>query len=412
MKLDIEKLAEEVENKVQHIYKKIDQTAMHNHRRVLNAFKKAKVSEYHLKGSTGYGYNDAAKDVLEQIYSDIFGGQSALVRCQIISGTHAIALCLFGILKPGEQLLVVQGDPYDTLKKIIGIGENICGSLQSYGIKYKQIELLPDGEIDLESIKKSLEFPVKMVMLQRSRGYSLNPPLGIAKMKSLIRFIKNIQPDTIIFVDNCYGELVETKEPCHVGADLIAGSLMKNPGGGIAPTGGYVVGRKDLVEMAATRWTAPGITNKVGPTLELHRLLMQGIFLAPHIVAEALKGAVFTACLFEQLGFKVFPKYNEDRTDIIQAIVFNNKEKLISFCQAIQNASPVDSHITLEPCPMPGYEDAVIMAAGTFIQGSSIELSADAPLREPYAVYVQGGLSKEYIKLAVLSAAKSILSNS
>ena len=405
----LQRLVETTEDKIKHIYKKIDNISAQNHARVLIAFKNAKASEYHLKGSTGYGYSDAARDVLEKIYAEIFCGQSALVRGQIVSGTHAIALCLFGILKPGDTLLSIQGSPYDTLKKVIGIDNNTHGTIKDCGINYNQIELLPDGRINLEEVKKAFQSPVKMVMLQRSRGYSLNPPLSISEIQTIVNFVKNIQPDTIVFVDNCYGEFVEDKEPCHVGADLIAGSLIKNPGGGIAPTGGYVVGRKDLVAMAASRWTAPGIGSEVGPASEYQRLFMQGIFLAPHVVAEALKGAVFTSCLFDQLGFSTFPKYDEDRTDIVQAIILHNRNQLIHFCQAIQSASPIDAHIKLVPAPMPGYEDEVIMAAGTFIQGSSIELSADAPLRKPYAVYVQGGLSKEYVKLAVLSAVRSML---
>lgn len=407
---DLYQLALEVEAEIQDIYHQLEVRAFDNHTRVLEAFKRNRVSDFHLKGGTGYGYGDAGREVLERIYADVFGGEAALVRGQIVSGTHAIALCLLGVLKPGDRLLSAQGAPYDTLAETIGIGSNKQGSLKSYGVEYQQVELLPDGHLDWEGIKKALKTSkINMVTIQRSRGYAWRPSLTISEMKELIDFIREQSPDTIIFVDNCYGELVENQEPLHVGADLIAGSLIKNPGGGIAPTGGYIVGRADLVELAATRWTAPGIGAEVGPTLEHQRLLMQGIFLAPHIVTEALKGAVFAARLFERLGYEVSPHYQEYRTDIIQAIKLGNADRLIAFCRGLQSASPVDSYVAPEPDGMPGYEDAVIMAAGTFVQGASIELSADGPLREPYAVYLQGGLSKEYVKLGVLSAAQRVL---
>lgn len=407
---DLYQLALEVEAEIQDIYHQLEVRAFDNHTRVLEAFKRNRVSDFHLKGGTGYGYGDAGREVLERIYADVFGGEAALVRGQIVSGTHAIALCLLGVLKPGDRLLSAQGAPYDTLAETIGIGSNKQGSLKSYGVEYQQVELLPDGHLDWDGIKKALKTSkINMVTIQRSRGYAWRPSLTISEMKELIDFIREQSPDTIIFVDNCYGELVENQEPLHVGADLIAGSLIKNPGGGIAPTGGYIVGRADLVELAATRWTAPGIGAEVGPTLEHQRLLMQGIFLAPHIVTEALKGAVFAARLFERLGYEVSPHYQEYRTDIIQAIKLGNADRLIAFCRGLQSASPVDSYVAPEPDGMPGYEDAVIMAAGTFVQGASIELSADGPLREPYAVYLQGGLSKEYVKLGVLSAAQRVL---
>ncbi|WP_031514592.1 aminotransferase class I/II-fold pyridoxal phosphate-dependent enzyme [Desulfofalx alkaliphila] len=407
----LKKIVSEVEYEIEPIYRQIEKTSMHNHARVLKAFQLARVSDFHLKGGTGYGYGDAGRDVLEKIYAHVFGAEAALVRGQIVSGTHAIALCLFGVLQPGDHLLAVQGAPYDTLEQVIGIRESTPGSLRSYGITYNQIELLPDGSLDWQGIGKALSKKTKMVMIQRSRGYAWRPSLSIAEIEKLVQFIKSIQPQTVVFVDNCYGELVETKEPCHVGADLIAGSLIKNPGGGLAPTGGYVVGRKDLVQLAANRWTAPGIGDEVGPTLGYHRLLMQGIFIAPHTVAEALKGAVFTARLFERLGYRVSPVYDEHRTDIIQAIALGDGDKLVEFCRGLQSASPVDSYVQPEPDGMPGYDDAVVMAAGTFVQGASIELSADGPLREPYAVYVQGGLSKEYIKLGILSAAEAVLNS-
>jgi cystathionine beta-lyase family protein involved in aluminum resistance len=401
-------LAEEVEAEVQHVYRTIEKNALINHQRVLQAFRANRVSDFHLKGGTGYGYGDAGRDILENIYAAVFGGEAALVRGQIVSGTHAIAICLLGVLQPGDELLAVQGTPYDTLEETIGIRGNASGSLKQYGVKYNQIELLPNGELDWDNIDNALAANVKMVMIQRSRGYAWRPSLTMAGIKKLVEFIKAKSPNTIVFVDNCYGELVESQEPLHVGADLIAGSLIKNPGGGIAPTGGYIIGRSDLVAMAANRWTVPGIGAEVGPTLSHQRLLMQGIFLAPHVVSEALKGAVFASRLFERLGYEVSPRFDEYRTDIIQAIKLGNADKLVEFCRGLQSASPVDSHVVPEPDGMPGYDDAVVMAAGTFVQGASIELSADGPLREPYAVYLQGGLSREYVKLGVMNAAHRV----
>ncbi|MTI79490.1 MAG: hypothetical protein FH758_01205 [Firmicutes bacterium] len=408
-KINLDQLAIEVENEVQSRYRDIEKISFVNHQKVLTAFKKAKVSDFHLKGGSGYGYGDAGRKALEEIYAHVFGGERALVRGQIVSGTHAIALCLFGVLQPGDELLAVQGAPYDTLEEAIGIRGDAHGSLKNYGITYRQVDLLPNGQIDWQGIDKALNEKTKMVLIQRSRGYAWRQSLDIKGMEQLIKFIKKRQSGAVTFVDNCYGELVEDKEPCDVGADLIAGSLIKNPGGGVAPTGGYVVGQANLVEMAANRWTAPGIGDEVGPTLDHQRLLMQGIFLAPHVVAEALKGAIFTSRLFERLGFKVSPDYDEQRTDIIQAVALGDAGKLVQFCRGLQGASPVDAHVRPEPDGMPGYDDAVVMAAGTFVQGASIELSADGPLREPYAVYMQGGLSKEYVKLGVLAAAEEVL---
>lgn len=402
-------LAEQVEQEVQHIYRALETKALHNHAKVLAAFKRAQVSDYHLKGGTGYGYGDRGREVLEQVYADVFGAEAALVRGQIVSGTHAIALCLFGVLRPGDELLAVQGTPYDTLEEMIGARSNVSGSLTDIGIKYRQIELLPDGTIDKDAIAQAINDNTRMVMLQRSRGYSLRPSLNLEEMGQVIQYIKNIKPDIIVFVDNCYGEFVEDREPTAVGADLAAGSLIKNPGGGLAPSGGYVVGKSLYVEMAANRWTAPGIGGEVGPSPDYQRLLFQGLFIAPHVVTEALKGAVFAARLFEVLGFNALPAWNERRTDTIQAVLLGNSQRLVAFCQALQAASPVDAHVRPEPTDMPGYEDAVIMAAGTFVQGASLELTADAPMREPFAVYMQGGLSKEYVKLGVLSAARAVL---
>lgn len=405
----LDKLAQEVEMEVQPIYREIEARAMVNHNRVLEGFHLARTSDYHLRGTTGYGYDDAGREALEKIYAHVFGAEAALVRGQIVSGTHAIAVALFGLLRPGDELLAVQGSPYDTLEELIGKRGNAPGSLKDLGVSYKQVELTPQGTLDWETIKKAMSDKTKVVLVQRSRGYAWRPALTLEELKKLVSFIKNISPKALVFVDNCYGELVDTEEPPAVGADLIAGSLIKNPGGGMAPTGGYVVGRRDLVEMAANRLTAPGIGAEVGPSLGHQHLLFQGIFMAPHIVAEALKGAVFAARLFERLGFKVSPAYNETRSDIVQSIALETPERLVAFCRGLQAASPIDAHVLPEPNYMPGYEDDVIMAAGTFVQGASIELSADAPLREPYAVYLQGGLSKEYVRIGVISAARNVL---
>jgi len=407
--VDLKVLAGEVEEEVAPYYRLVEERALKNHARVLDAFRQARISDFHLRGGTGYGYGDAGREALEEVYARVFQAESALVRGQIVSGTHAIALCLYGVLRPGDELLAVQGAPYDTLEEIIGLRGNAPGSLREMGVTYRQVELLPDGEPDLENIAAALGPRTRMVMLQRSRGYSLRPSLNMEKMKVLIELIRQKQPRAVVFVDNCYGELVEEVEPTALGADLVAGSLIKNPGGGLAPTGGYVVGRRCYVEMAANRWTAPGIGSEVGPAPDFQRLLFQGLFLAPHVVAEALKGAIFTARLFERLGFSVSPAPGEPRTDIIQSITLGSPQRLIAFCRAVQNSSPVDAHVEPRPWDMPGYGDAVIMAAGTFVQGASIELSADAPMREPYVVYMQGGLSREYVRLAALEAARAVL---
>lgn len=373
----------------------------------MNQFIRSGITDYHLKGSTGYGYNDSARDKLEEIYAGVLGAQKALVRSQIVSGTHAIALCLFGVLRPGDELLSVVGLPYDSLHSMIGINSNEPGSLKEFGVNYRQVDLL-NGQIDYSSIKRAINKRTKVAYIQRSRGYSLRPSINIDNLALLINFLRECKKDLIIFVDNCYGEFVESKEPIEAGADLIAGSLIKNPGGGLAPSGGYIAGKEDLVEMAAARWTAPGVGSEIGPSPDYIRLLYQGLFLAPRIVAESLHGAVFAARLFEKLGYKTFPAYDEYRTDIIQTILLGSEEKLINFCKGIQSASPVDSGASPIPDDMPGYENKVIMAAGCFIQGASIELSADAPIREPYAVYLQGGMSRHYTRLAVLNAALHI----
>lgn len=401
----IAEIVSEVENLTSSVYNELEKVSLANHKKVLEAFHKARVSEYHLKGSTGYGYGDPGRQAVEDVYSYVFKGEAALVRGQIASGTHAIALCLFGILRPGDELLTITGKPYDTLEEVIGVRGNAPGSLKEWGISFKQINLTSDGEFDLESIKSALSSKTKIVMIQRSRGYDWRSAFTVAKIENMCKFISGIREDLIIFVDNCYGEFVEDREPLEAGADIIAGSLIKNPGGGIAPTGGYVVGKRHLIEMAAGRLTAPGIGGNVGATLDFNRYFLQGLFLAPHVVSEALKGAIFAAALFERLGYDVSPKYNETRSDIIQGIRFGREEDMIAFCRGLQKGSPLDGHIIPEPGDMPGYDDKVIMAGGTFVAGSTIELSADGPLREPYAIYMQGGLSKNYNKLALIYAA-------
>jgi len=400
----------EVDEEVQPVYRSIERVSLHNHTKVLQAFLDARVSAFHLFGSTGYGYDDLGRDALEQVYAAAFSGEAALVREQFVSGTHTIASCLFGVLRPGDCLLSVQGEPYDTLCKVIGFRERYGGSLRDFGVSYRQVDLLADGTIDYLGVADALEEKTTAVLLQRSKGYRWGPSFSIGEMKKVIALIKQIQPDTIIIVDNCYGEFVETQEPTEAGADLVAGSLIKNPGGGLAPSGGYVVGKEQYVAAAANHWSAPGIGAAVGPAPFGWRLLFQGFFQAPHVVAESLKGMVFASRLFERLGFPVQPEYRDERSDIVQAIGLGTSEKLIAFCRGIQGASPIDAHVRPEPDEMPGYEDPVIMAAGTFIQGASLELSADGPLRKPYAVYLQGGLSKEYVKIALANAVRELYS--
>jgi len=405
----LEKLAAEIDEKLSSFYDQVEKRSFLNHKKILDAFHKARVSDYHFKGSTGYGYDDSGREALEEIYANIFKTEAALVRGQIVSGTHALAICLYGLLRPGDELIFVQGKPYDTLEEIIGVRGNAPGSLREMGIKYKQLNLLDSGQIDYGAVEKEMSKNTKLVLLQRSCGYSRRPSLNIRDMENLIKKIKKKGPETLILVDNCYGELVETREPTEVGADLVAGSLIKNPGGGLAPTGGYIAGKKKLVEAAAARWTAPGIGSEVGPVFEWQRMFFQGLFLAPHFVAEALKGAIFTARFFKELGFPVYPSFDQQRTDIIQAVELGSRELLVAFCRGIQKGSPVDAHVLPEPWHMPGYGNEVIMAAGTFVQGASLELTADGPLRPPYIAYVQGGLSKDYVRLGIISAAREIL---
>lgn len=396
---------------VEEEFKRYDEIREFNQLKVLNALQEERISESHFTNSTGYGYGDIGRDSLDKVYARIFNTESALVRPHFVNGTHAIGAALFGNLRPGDTMLSIVGSPYDTLHGIIGIGEqkNI-GSLKEYGVNYKQIDL-DNGKVNLKEVEAALkeDNSIKIVHIQRSTGYGWRNSLLVSEISEIIKFVKNIREDVICFVDNCYGEFIDTLEPTDVGADLVAGSLIKNIGGGIAPTGGYIAGKEEYVTQASYRLTIPGIGGECGSTFGVMRTLFQGLFLAPHIAMEAVKGAIFCSRIMELAGFEVLPKFNEKRSDIIQAIKFNDKEKLINFCKGIQLGSPIDSFVQCEPWNMPGYEDQVIMAAGAFIQGSSIELSADAPIREPYIAYLQGGLTFDHAKTGILIALNKIL---
>ena len=397
---------EEILNGLKERFEEIDKTAELNQLKVLKAMQEKQVSEACLLGTTGYGYNDMGRDTLEEVYAAIFHAEDALVRPQITCGTHALALALMSNLRPGDELLSPVGKPYDTLEEVIGIRPS-KGSLKEYGITYKQVDLLADGSFDYENIKNAINDKTKLVTIQRSKGYQTRPTLSVSRIGELIKFIKDIKPDVICMVDNCYGEFVETIEPTDVGADMVVGSLIKNPGGGLAPIGGYIAGKKECVENAAYRLTSPGLGKEVGASLGILKDFYQGIFLAPTVTAGALKGAIFAANIYEKLGFKVVPNSTESRHDIIQAVEFGTAEGVIAFCQGIQAAAPVDSHVTPEPWAMPGYDADVIMAAGAFVSGSSIELSADGPIKPPYAVYFQGGLTWQHAKYGILRSLES-----
>ena len=379
-------------------FEEIDKNAEYNQMKVIKAMQENKVAEMHLSGTTGYGYNDDGRDTLEKVYSDIFKTEDALVRPQIICGTHALNVALSSNLRPGDELLSPVGKPYDTMDEIIGIRPS-KGSLAEYGITYAQVDLLPDGGFDYEGIKNAINERTKLVTIQRSKGYASRPTLSVERIGELISFIKGIKPDVICMVDNCYGEFVERIEPSEVGADMIVGSLIKNPGGGLAPCGGYIAGKKECVEQAAYRLSSPGLGKEVGATLGVNQSFYQGLFLSPVVVAGALKGAIFAANVYEKAGFVVRPDGSEPRYDIIQAVELGSADGLLAFCKGIQAAAPVDSFVTPEPWPMPGYDSDVIMAAGAFVQGSSIELSADGPLKEPYSDFFQGGLTWDHAKL-------------
>jgi cystathionine beta-lyase family protein involved in aluminum resistance len=388
-------------------FEEIDKNAEYNQMKVIKAMQDNKVAEMHLSGTTGYGYNDDGRDTLEKIYSDIFKTEDALVRPQIICGTHALNVALSSNLRPGDELLSPVGKPYDTMDEIIGIRPS-KGSLVEYGITYAQVDLLPDGGFDYEGIKNAINERTKLVTIQRSKGYASRPTLSVERIGELISFIKSIKPDVICMVDNCYGEFVERIEPSEVGADMIVGSLIKNPGGGLAPCGGYIAGKKECVEQAAYRLSSPGLGKEVGATLGVNQSFYQGLFLSPVVVAGALKGAIFAANVYEKAGFVVRPDGSEPRYDIIQAVELGSADGLLAFCKGIQAAAPVDSFVTPEPWPMPGYDSDVIMAAGAFVQGSSIELSADGPLKEPYSVFFQGGLTWYHAKLGIMMSVQKM----
>ncbi len=404
----------DVEESLKERFEKIDAIAEYNQLKVIQAMQKNKLSDIHFASTTGYGYNDLGRDVLESVYADIFKAEAALVRPQITCGTHALTVALAANLRPGDELLSPVGKPYDTLEGVIGIkpdenGNVPKGSLAEYDISYKQVDLLPNGAFDYEGIRNAINEKTKLVTIQRSKGYQTRPTLSVERIGELIAFIKEIKPDVICMVDNCYGEFVETMEPTQVGADMCVGSLIKNPGGGLAPIGGYIVGKEECIEQCAFRLTAPGLGKEVGATLGLNQSLFQGLFLAPTVTAGALKGAVFAANIYEKLGYAVIPNGTEERYDIIQAVTLGSKEAIIAFCRGIQAAAPVDSYVVPEPWAMPGYHSDVIMAAGAFVQGSSIELSADAPIEEPYAVYFQGGLTWYHAKLGILMSLQKLV---
>lgn len=391
-------------------FEKIEKMTEYNQLKVLSAFIKNRVSESNFAPTTGYGYGDKGRDDLDTVLANIFGCEDALIRHTFASGTHTLTVALFGLLRPGEKMLCITGRPYDTLIGVLGCDDPIDGSLADFKIGYNQVDLLPNGTPDKEGIKKALkEDDYKVVYIQRSRGYSLRPSLKIKDIEELCNTVKKVSPNSVIMVDNCYGEFTEEKEPVQVGADLMAGSLIKNPGGGIAPCGGYIAGRRDLIEKCSYRMTAAGVGREVGASLGHNRELYMGIFNAPHVTGEAMKSAVYAAALFSQMGYEVSPTVNEERGDIIQSIKLGDSKQLIAFCKGMQSAAPVDSHLTPEPWDMPGYDDQVIMAAGAFTGGSSIELSADAPLREPFAVWMQGGINFHSARAGILMAANEVL---
>ena len=389
-------------------FQEIDRISEYNQIKIIAAMQNQKVSEACLLGTTGYGYNDLGRDTLEKVYADIFHTEDALVRPQITCGTHALALALLSNLRPGDELLSPVGKPYDTLEEVIGIRPS-RGSLKEYDISYSQVDLLPDGSFDYENIRKAIKPCTKLVTIQRSKGYQTRPTLSVERIGELIRFIKEIRSDIICMVDNCYGEFTEAIEPSDVGADLVVGSLIKNPGGGLAPIGGYLAGRKECIENAACRLTTPGLGKEVGASLQALPSFYQGLFLAPSVTANAMKNAIFAANIYEKLGFSVVPDSTEPRSDIIQAVTFGKPEGVIAFCRGIQQAAPVDGHVTPEPWDMPGYDSPVIMAAGAFVSGSSIELSADGPIKPPYTVYFQGGLTWQHGKFGIMKSLQSLV---
>ena len=404
---EVQALGKEAEEALSERFQEIDRVARFNQMKVLKAMQECRVAEQHFATSTGYGYNDDGRDVLEKVYAGTFHTEDALVRAQITCGTHALHLALAANLRPGDELYSPVGKPYDTLEEVIGIRPSAC-SLAEYGVTYAQTDLLPDGGFDWDNIRRSINERTKVVTIQRSKGYDSRPTLSVDRIGELIRFIKEIKPEVIVMVDNCYGEFIETREPSDVGADMVVGSLIKNPGGGLAPVGGYIAGRKDCIERCAYRLTSPGLGKEVGASLGLNQTFFQGLFLAPAVSAGALKGAVFAAYIYEKLGFKVIPGSGESRHDIIKAVELKTPEGLKAFCKGIQMAAPVDSFVVPEPWAMPGYDSEVIMAAGAFVQGSSIELSADGPLRPPYTVFFQGGLTWDHARFGILMSVQQM----
>ncbi|WP_339063099.1 methionine gamma-lyase family protein [Tepidibacillus marianensis] len=406
-----EQLVTKVEQRIEVRKSEIDKIVEYNQAKVLKAFQQHHVSDFHLQSSTGYGYDDLGRMTLDQIFADVFDAEAGLVRPHIVSGTHALAIGLFGLLRPGDELMYVTGSPYDTLEEVIGIYGDGMGSLKEWGIGYQSIPLLTNGSINYIEIAKQMNKKTKIIAIQRSRGYAWRPSLSIEKIEEVIRYVKVLKPDVITLIDNCYGEFTDKHEPTFVGADVLVGSLIKNPGGGIAKSGGYIVGKEKFVKKISYRLTAPGIGEKVG-SMYGHMLdFYQGFFLAPHMVGEAIKGAIFASAMLEELGFITNPKWNESRNDIIQAIQFDNAETLITFLQGIQEGSPIDSHVIPEPSEIPGYQDIVIMAAGAFVQGASLELSGDAPIREPYIAYIQGGLTYQHVKFGLFTAIEKLMKN-
>ena len=404
------KMSERAEKRCAERFRQIDQTAQENTRRVLESFRTHRVAEACFSGTTGYGYDDLGRETLDRIYADLLGTESALVRIGFVNGTHALTTALFALARPGETILSLTGLPYDTLQEVIGIRGSSFGSLKFYGIEYRQVELAEDGGPDYKAIAEACRNQnISSVLIQRSRGYASRKALTVDEIAQMIQTVREVRPEINVMVDNCYGEFTDIREPGHVGADLMAGSLIKNPGGGLAPTGGYVAGREELVERAATRLTTPGIGGECGASLGNNRLLFQGLFVAPHVVAQSLKTSVFCAAMMEELGIESFPGEDEPRSDIIQTVRLGSEERMKRFCRGIQKGAPVDSYVTPEPWAMPGYDDPVIMAAGAFIQGSSIELSADGPIRDPYNIYVQGGITYESGKLGILYAVEELL---
>ncbi|MGI6018478.1 MAG: aminotransferase class I/II-fold pyridoxal phosphate-dependent enzyme [Marvinbryantia sp.] len=405
---EVYQFAQNIEETLKKRFTEIDETAEYNQLKVVRAMQKCRVSAECFGSGTGYGYDDIGRDTLEEVYAAVFHTEAALVRAQITCGTHALATALAGNLRPGDEMISISGKPYDTLEEVIGIRPS-NGSLAEYGVTYKQVNLLDDGNFDFEGIKNAISTKTKLIEIQRSKGYQTRPTLSVSQIAEAVRFVKEIRKDIIVMVDNCYGEFVEKIEPSDFGADMIVGSLIKNPGGGLAPIGGYIAGTKQCIENAAYRLTSPGLGKEVGASLGVNRSFFQGLFLAPTVTAGALKGAIFAANIYEKLGFKVVPNAQESRHDIIQAVEFGSPEGLIAFCEGIQAAAPVDSYVTPEPWAMPGYDSNVIMAAGAFIQGSSIELSADGPLKEPYAAYFQGGLTWEHAKFGIIRSLQQLV---